>query len=249
MRYFVRTLICALAFAGMAQSASAADAAPPTQNSIFTSPTEVPPPTQGPVYVTTYFEVVPGSAAQAMTALKEYRDAARKEPGVVSSDLLQELGTPSRFATNEVLHDWAAYTAHTKAAARTQLFQKVLPIQFGPPDTRPHFAQAVLPETGSLTPDSVIVLSHLDVVPPELPKLLDIMKMLAEGTAKDAGVNKYEILRQASFPGNHFRLFEVWANEKAFDAHNLAAHTQKFRKELAPWLGTPYDQRRYKVVN
>jgi hypothetical protein len=31
--------------------------------------------------------------------------------------------------------------------------------------------------------------------------------------------------------------------------HNAAPHTQTFRDEVAPLLGTPYDQRRYIVVN
>jgi quinol monooxygenase YgiN len=44
-------------------------------------------------------------------------------------------------------------------------------------------------------------------------------------------------------------LFEIWASDRAFDAHNLAAHTQGFRNELAPLLGTPYDQRKYTPLN
>jgi len=234
MKYVLRALVCALAFAGLTQLAGAAEA---------------PPPTQGPVFVTTFFEVTPTSTAQAMAALKDYRDAARKEPGAMTSDVLQELGAPSRFATNEVWRDWAAYDAHVKAMPRAQLFQKMVPIQFGPPDARPHLGHSISPEMGSITPNSVIILSHLDVTPNALPKLLDIMKPLVEASAKEAGMNKYEILRQAPGVGNHFRLYEVWASERAFDAHNLAAHTQTFRNELAPLLGTPYDQRKYAVVN
>jgi quinol monooxygenase YgiN len=47
------------------------------------------------------------------------------------------------------------------------------------------------------------------VTPNAIPKLLDIMKPLVEGSAKDAGMNKYQILRQAPGVGNHFRLYEV----------------------------------------
>jgi len=234
MKYVLRALVCALAFVGLTQLAVAAEA---------------PPPTQGPVYVTTFFEVTPGSTAQATTALKDYRDAARKEPGAMSSDVLQEVGAPYRFASNEVWRDWAAYDEHVKAIARSQLFQKMLPIQFGPPDARPHLGHSVSAGMGNITPNSVIILSHLDVTPPAIPKLLDIMKPLIEGSGKDAGMTKYQILRQAPGIGNHFRLFEVWASERAWDAHNLAAHTQEFRNELAPLLGTPYDQRKYTLVN
>jgi quinol monooxygenase YgiN len=234
MRSLLTTLFCALALAGFVQAAGAADA---------------PPPTQGPVYVTTFFEVTPSKVAMARTMLKEYRDSARKEPGVMSSDILAEVGATSRFATNEVWRDWAAYDAHVKASAKDQLYAKMVPIQFGPPDARQHLGHFVGPDMGAPTGNSVIILSHLDVTPPAIPKLLEIMKPLSEGTIKEQGMTKYQILRQAPGIGNHFRLFEVWASERAWDAHNLAAHTQAFRNDLAVLLGTPYDQRKYTVVN
>ena len=225
----------ALALFGAAQTANAADAAPD--------------PNQGPIYVATHFEVSRNAIPQAMVMLTEYRDAARKEPGVMSSDLLQEVGFPSRFVINEVWRNWAAYDAHEKAAPRTQLNQKMLPIQFGPPDARTHIAHYIAPGATAPTGNSIIILSHLDVTPNQLPRLLEIMKPLSEGSAKDPGMQTYQILRQAPGVGNHFRLYEVWASDRAADAHSLAAHTQAFRKDLAPLLGTPYDQRRYSIVN
>jgi quinol monooxygenase YgiN len=234
MRSLLNALFCALALAGFVQAANAAEA---------------PPPTQGPIYVTTFFEVTPGNTAPAVAMLKEYRDAARKEPGIMSSDILQEVGMTSRFATNEVWRDWAAYDAHLKASPRGQLTIKMLPIQYGPPDVRPHLGHFLAPDMGAPTANSVVILSHLDVTPPAIPKLLEIMKPLSEGTVKDPGMTKYQILRQAPGIGNHFRLYEVWASERAWDAHNLSAHAQEFRNELAPLLGTPYDQRKYTIVN
>ncbi len=203
----------------------------------------------GPTYTMTYVEVIPSANARVIAMLREYRDAARKEPGIMSSDLLEEVGMASRFATNEVWRDWAAYDAHVKAGPRDQLYMKMLPIQFGPPDARPHLGHFIAPEMGAPTANSIVILSHLDVTPPAIPKLLEIMKPLSEGTVKDPGMTKYQILRQAPGTGNHFRLYEVWASERAWDAHNLAAHTQEFRNELAPLLGTPYDQRKYTIVN
>ena len=223
----------ALAFAG-ATGGRAADA---------------PPRDQGPVYVTTFVEVTPAATAQTLGLLKTYREAARKEAGAMTSDVYQELGMPSRFVSNEVWRDWAAYDDHLKAAARAQLFQALLPIEFGPPDTRPHLLHFGAPGGGAAGPGSVIIFSHLDVTPNAIPRLLEIMKPLGEGTAKETGMQKYQIIRQAPGVGNHLRLFEEWASEKDWDAHNLAAHTQAFRKELAPMLGTPYDQRKYQVLN
>ena len=59
----------------------------------------------------------------------------------------------------------------------------------------------------------------------------------------------YRIIRQTQGAGNHFRSFEVWASEKDWEAHNIAKHSQDYRNGMAPLLGTPYDQRKYTVVN
>ena len=95
----------------------------------------------------------------------------------------------------------------------------------------------------------MVIISHVDVGPPGIPPLLDLMKPLTEGTAKDAGLVTYQILQQTAGARNHFRFFEVWRNERDWEAHNLAKHTQDFRDGSAPLLGTPYDQRTYRLVN
>jgi quinol monooxygenase YgiN len=233
MKSLFSMLFCALAVIGIVQTATAAEAV-----------------SQGPpIYATTFFEVSPTAPAQAITLLKEYRDAARKEPGATSVDIYQETAAPSRFFTNEVWKDMAAFEAHAKASAMTQISEKLLPIEYGPPDSRTQSGYFIAPGGGAATANSVVILSHLDVTPNVLPKLMEIMKPLSEGSAKEAGMQTYQILRQTAGAGNHFRLFEVWGSERAFDAHNLSAHTRDFRKELYPLLGTPYDQRKYARVN
>jgi quinol monooxygenase YgiN len=210
---------------------------------------DVTPPNQGPVYVTTFFEVTPGAAIDTAVYLKLYRNAARKEPGVLSADVYQEAGWPSRFITFDVWNDWSSYGEHTKNVAIVELFRKLRPYQFGPPDVRTHLMHFDALDTVTPGPNSVIILSHLDVTPNVLPKLIEIMKPLSEGTLKDRGMQKFQIIRQAPGTGNHFRLFEIWTSACDWNAHNFAAHTEEFRTELAPILGTPYDQRRYQVLD
>lgn len=208
-----------------------------------------PPPSA--VYVTTFVEVLPGSATAAAADLRNYRTATRREPGLLESDVYQESGWPSRFFTNEVWQDMAAYDAHRNGAARTGLAEKLKPIEFGPLDARVHYGHFVSEKSQTPVAGSVFVLSHLDVTPPKLPALLELMKPLTENSANEPGGEVYEIIRQGDMPniGNHFRLFEVWSSEKAWEDHNMAAHTQAFRDGLAPLLGTPYDQRKYTRLN
>jgi quinol monooxygenase YgiN len=47
---------------------------------------------------------------------------------------------------------------------------------------------------------------------------------------------------------NHFQLIEVFANEKAFNAHVSAQDTVDFRHDLQPTIGAPYDERLYRFV-
>jgi quinol monooxygenase YgiN len=232
MRFLIGALTCAL---GLCAAAAGFAAAPPP----------------AAVFVTTFVEVLPGSAAQAADALRAYRAAAKGEPGLLEGDVYQEIGTPSRLVTNEVWQDMAAYNAHMMAPARNALWDKLKPIEFGPPDARIHYAHFVSEKNAAPPANSIFVLSHLDVTPPQLPTLLEIMNPLTENSAKEPGAEVYEIIRQGLTPGmgNHFRLFEVWTNEKAWEVHNMAAHTQTFRAKLAPLLGTPYDQRKYTRLN
>jgi quinol monooxygenase YgiN len=209
---------------------------------------EATPAPMGPIYVTGYVEVVPTATAQMIDIVKQYRDAAKAEPGAMTVEVYQELGMPSRLVTREIWADQAAADVHSKAASTATLLGKLKPIQYGPTDFRAHDAY-INEGRGGASPAPVVIVSHLDVTPNVLPQLLAAMKPLGEGTAKENGLVTYQILRQTVGARNHFRLFEIWSSEQAWEAHNLAAHTQTFRDGLYPMLGTPYDQRKYQLVN
>jgi quinol monooxygenase YgiN len=209
---------------------------------------DAPPPPQGPIHVTIFYEVRPDGVNQAATMLKQYRDAAKGEQGATSVTIYQEDGAPTRFVSYEVWGDMAAYQAHSKAGSTSQLAERMKAIQFAPPDPRPHAIHFGGPE-GKAAAGSVTFISHLDVPPAGLPQLLELMKPMYDTAAKDKGLVTYRILRQTAGARNHFRHFEIWGSEKDWEAHNRAKHTQTFRTGMHPLLGTPYDQRKYTTVN
>ena len=202
----------------------------------------------GPTYTMTYVEVVPSATARAIAMLKEYRDASRKEPGAMYADIYQEEGQSHRFVLSEIWQNRGAVAAHTKAAASTGLLEKLKPIQLGPTDVRIHQAHAVTPPKAP-NPNDVIVISHIDVAGGNTQNLMNAMGPLGEASRKENGMVRYEILDEVPAHANHFRSFEEWSNLAAFEAHNRAPHTQTYRNTVLPWLGTPYDQRLYKLVN
>ena len=210
---------------------------------------DAPPPPQGPIHVTSFFEVTPGGVNQAIPVLKQYRDAARSEPGATSVQIYQEVGAPFRFVSLSVWRDYSAYEAHLKAGSRSALNQAMKAVEYGPTDTRPHAVHFATPAGKAAGAGGVTIISHLDVPPMGIPQLLDLMKPFSEGVLKQPGIVTYQILRQTAGARNHFRSYEVWASEKDWEAHNLAKYSQDYRTGMAPLLGTPYDQRKYTVVN
>jgi quinol monooxygenase YgiN len=201
----------------------------------------------GPIYVTTYVEVIPSTTQTAIAAMKEYRDAARKESGANFVDVLQETGQLHRFVISEVWSNRAAVAAHNKAPAFAAMSAKLQPIALGPLDERIHQSTYATPPKAPSAND-IIVISHCDVAGGNTANLLRAFVSLDEGSLKDPGMVRFEILDEFPAHVNHFRVQEEWTDMAAFEAHNRSAHAQAYRKTIQEWLGTPYDQRIYKVV-
>jgi len=64
---------------------------------------------------------------------------------------------------------------------------------------------------------------------------------------KDKGAVRVEAYIQVSRI-NHLTLVEVWENRQALEAHEAAAHTKKFREQIDPLLGSPYDERLHTIA-
>jgi quinol monooxygenase YgiN len=47
---------------------------------------------------------------------------------------------------------------------------------------------------------------------------------------------------------NHFTIVETWQSQEALDAHAAASHTREYRNAIQPVLGSPLDERLFKVV-
>src|SRR6267378_970339 len=201
----------------------------------------------GPTYLMTYVEVIPSANARAIAAMKEYRDAARKEPGAMYADIYQEQGQSHRFVLSEIWENRGAAATHAHAAATATLLEKLQPIELGPLDIRIHQAHSVTPPKASSAND-IVVISHIDVAGGNTQNLINAMAPLSEASRKDSGMVRYEILDEVPAHANHFRSFEEWSSLAAFEAQNRAPHVQTYRRTVLQWLGTPYDQRLYGLV-
>jgi quinol monooxygenase YgiN len=214
------------------------------------APAPQPPPESvpGPRYMMTHIEVSPEATGTTLAAIKAYRQASLKEPGVVAVDIFQESGHPSRFIISEVLRDHAAFVARANSPAGPELFAKVKPVEFRPPDIRIHFLFAGT-QYKAPTAGNIMIISHLDACCGGTPTLEAAMKSVAEAAMKERGMVRFEVLDQLPPRNNHARLYEEWASERDYVAHNLSQPVRDSFSKLQEYLGTPYDQRLYRLAN
>jgi len=93
--------------------------------------------------------------------------------------------------------------------------------------------------------DKIYVVAHFDTMPPNVAG--PILSQYVEDTRKDKGALRVELYSEIG-RANHFVIVEEWENQKAFDAHEAAAHTWQFRDLIQPVLASPWDQRVDRLV-
>jgi quinol monooxygenase YgiN len=96
--------------------------------------------------------------------------------------------------------------------------------------------------------DRIYIVTHVDSVPTQVASSTKLLKQYAADTRKEPGAVRVEVLTQISRP-NHFTIVEVWKDKQAYEAHEAAAHTRKFREEMLPLLGSPFDERPHQLLD
>jgi quinol monooxygenase YgiN len=203
------------------------------------------------IYSVTSLELAaPSEAAQGVALLKQYRDAARKAPGNMGADVLQEMGRPNQFVVYETWTDQAAFDANDKAAPSNELRDKVKALPEAPYfDRRSYRGISVAPPKSPTGPGAVYLQVHLDVLPRGVEQTDAAAKVLAEAARKGEGNLRYDVVQSTRNPGNHHTIFAAWQSQKDFDDYEAIRPAIKFRDVIGPMLGSPYDDRLYTLVD
>jgi quinol monooxygenase YgiN len=199
------------------------------------------------VYGASYVEVAPGATSQGVGLLKALAAASRTEDGNLRFQVVQEHERPNRFVVIEAWKDQAAFEGHRKGKAYAEFNEKLGPIRNAPPDERVHNALAAAASMPPANRAAIWVVTHVDVPPPSKDACIAELKTLTEASRKDAGNAMFDVVQQTNRP-NHFTVVEVWKDAKAWDAHGTADHTRRFRANLGPMLGAPYEDRVYTAL-
>ena len=197
------------------------------------------------LHVITYIDVAPAAKEQAAALLRPLAEASRKDPGNLLFQILQRTAPTNQFVVLATWKDQQALDAHEAAAHAKQFRSKLDPLLIGPVDDRlciPTFVAAQKPGEGS-----TYVVTHVDVPGNFRDKIMPALDALATQSRKEASNLRFDVSYQKSRT-NHFTVMEVWKDQAANDAHELAAHTREFRNVLTPITGALYDQRWYKAM-
>src|SRR5262245_56507971 len=109
-------------------------------------------------YSVSYIEVKASSRTQAVAMLKGYRDAIRRDPANISTQLFEQDGRQGHFCLVETWKTSAAFDA--KAGVRKGLQDQMEPMRTSGWDARPYKTLTVASGSAEATNKSVYVISH-----------------------------------------------------------------------------------------
>ncbi len=113
-------------------------------------------------------------------------------------------------------------------------------------DERIHADQAVGPSkpTGG---ESVVALTHVDVIPTQLEPGTAKVKAFVEAGRAAPGNLRFDDVVQANRK-NHFTVIEAWKSQGDKTAWISGKTARTFREELQPIGGALYDERLFRVL-
>jgi quinol monooxygenase YgiN len=197
------------------------------------------------VYMVRYIEVAPASQAEGAALVKKLAEASRKEAGALRFEVVERTSPANQFVTFEIWKDQAALDAHA-AAAQKQFLDAVQPLLIAPVDDRPCAAIDVAPVQATAA-GAIYAVTHVDVAPPNTDAGIALLKAVAGPSRKEAGNLAFNAMQQTARK-NHFEVVEIWADQKAEDAHETNAATKDYRAKVQPLLGAHYDRRWYRQL-
>jgi quinol monooxygenase YgiN len=199
-----------------------------------------------PVTIVTYTEVAPAKATEARKLILAYSAEARKAKGALEITTLQRISDPAHFALIERWQSQADKQAFAATDPVTKFRAALDPLRSAAYDERIHADQAVgasKPTTG----ESVVGLTHVDVIPPQLESGTAKVKAFVEAGRAAPGNLRFDDVVQANRK-NHFTVIEAWKSQADKNAWVSGKTARTFREELQPIGGALYDERLYRVL-
>jgi autoinducer 2-degrading protein len=203
-------------------------------------------PPDSAAYSVAYVDILPASRTAAITAIKQYRDASRKENGFQRIEFFEQAGRPAHFCIIETWTNARDLDTHAASANTKDFRNKIDSMRLSDFDQRPYKALSLGTAHNAGSSRSIFVITHVDVGG-QGTNAADLLRTLAESSRKEEGNLRFDVLQHA-MRANHFTVIEEWQTAKTIETHAAGTHTKEYRNSLGPIAGSPLDERLYKVV-
>jgi quinol monooxygenase YgiN len=199
-----------------------------------------------PVTIVTYTEVAPAKAADGKKLILGYATEARKAKGALEVTALQRISDPAHFALVERWQSQADKQAFAATDAVAKFRAALDPLRSAAYDERIHADQAVGPSKPT-TGESIVGLTHVDVIPTQLEPGTAKVKAFVEAGRAAPGNLRFDDVVQANRK-NHFTVIEAWKSQADKNVWVSGKTARTFREELQPIGGALYDERDFRVL-
>jgi autoinducer 2-degrading protein len=203
-------------------------------------------PPDSTAYSVAYVDILPASRTAAVAAIKQYRDASRKDEGFQRIEFFEQAGRPAHFC---IIETWASskdLDTHAASANAKDFRTKIDSMRLSDYDQRSYKTLSLGAAHNDGSSRSTFVITHVDIGG-QGTNAADLLRKLADASRKEEGNLRFDVLQHA-MRANHFTVIEEWRTEKAVEAHAAATQTKEYRNSLAPIAGSPLDERLYKAV-
>jgi quinol monooxygenase YgiN len=193
----------------------------------------------GPGLIVTYVEAAPAKGAELAADLKAFALQIEAGPGKPAVAVLKEVGRPNRMV---VIEQWPDLSSPDFAASEAALTAKVKPDALAPMDR--HVSHPMAPALDQPSSTAFVVLMHVDIgrdLAATAPKILQAQRSAVMSAPGAVG---YEVAVQDQRT-NHFAVWEIWKSRAAYESYTATAPAKELRSQLAPLLGSPFDDRFY----
>lgn len=95
--------------------------------------------------------------------------------------------------------------------------------------------------------DPAYLVTYIETNYADKDRARTLLRKLAEGTMKEDGNLRFEVLQRVGQP-DHFAILEAWKDKDALSAHAAAAANREFREKITPLLRGAYDERPHSAL-
>ncbi len=100
----------------------------------------------------------------------------------------------------------------------------------------------------SAAPDAVYAVIHIDLDSSRVDRGVQLLQDYARACRKSDGNLICQLLQELGRP-NHLTLIEGWQDEAAYFAHVGSDGAKRFRSQMQPLLGSPFDERLHRELS